>query len=99
MSLREMIENPPAISDVTLWRKLLIACALLFFVFVGAAMLDKRVTIYGAAPDHPVPATGQVFEVWSSGIVGWCRLCCWLFLVDHFSQEEARLAWHIVNIK
>jgi hypothetical protein len=63
MWLREAIENPPAISDVPLWRKLLIVCLMAFFVFVGAASLDKEFTIYGSAPDHPVPATGQIYEV------------------------------------
>jgi hypothetical protein len=63
MRLREMIENPPKISDIPLWRKVLIICALAFFVFIGAAMVDKELTIYGSAPDHPVPATGQIYEV------------------------------------
>jgi hypothetical protein len=63
MSLREMLEHPPPISDLSIWRKVLIASALAFFMFVFAVGIDKHLTIYGAAPDHPVPATGQVYAV------------------------------------
>lgn len=74
MSLRQMIENPPAFSGLPVWRKVLMVCALAFFVFVGFASVDKRLTIYGAAPDHPVPATGQVFEVYAIGHIRYVTL-------------------------
>jgi hypothetical protein len=63
MSLREMIEHPPTISDLPIWRKILVACALAFFLFVFAVGIEKHLTIYGSAPDHPVSATGQVYAV------------------------------------
>src|SRR5438552_2002913 len=63
MSIRQMIQHPPAIRDVPPWRKILIVCALAFFVFIFLAEVDKELTIYGSAPDHPVPATGQIYEV------------------------------------
>src|SRR5258708_3937001 len=63
MSLREMIEHPPNISDLPIWRKILLACSLAFFVFVFVAGIDKHLTIYGSAPDHPVAETGQIFSV------------------------------------
>jgi len=61
--LIKMIENPPRISDVPLWRKIVIIFALGFSLLIGAAMFDKELTIYGSAPDHPIPATGQIYEV------------------------------------
>jgi|SRR5579864_803519 len=63
MSLREMIEHPPAMSDLPIWRKILIVCALAFFVLISFAMVDKEMTIYGSAPDHPVPVKGEVYQV------------------------------------
>ena len=63
MSLREMIEHPPQIYDLPVWRKILILCAFAFCVFVGFASLNKELTIYASAPHHPVPANGQVYEV------------------------------------
>jgi hypothetical protein len=58
-----MIENPPALSEVPLWRKVLITFLIAACVFLGAAMMDKQLTIYGEAPDHPVAATGQVYGI------------------------------------
>lgn len=75
MSLHEMIKNAPAISDLPIWRKVLIACALVFFVFIGFAGVDKDWTIYGAAPDHPVPETGQICKVFvNNGYVRYVTL-------------------------
>ena len=73
-SLIEMIENPPAISEVPLWRKILITCLIAAFVFLGAATMDKRLTIYGEAPDHPVVSTGQVYEVYAIGQIRYVTL-------------------------
>jgi hypothetical protein len=58
-----MIEHPPNISDLPIWRKILLACSLAFFVFVFVAGIDKHLTIYGSAPDHPVAETGQIYSV------------------------------------
>jgi|SRR6185369_8639270 len=63
MSIREMIEHPPEFSDLPIWRKILFTCSLAFFVFLFVAGIDKHLTIYGSAPDHPVPATGQTYDV------------------------------------
>jgi hypothetical protein len=63
MSLREMIEHPPDIRDLPIWRKVLIACAFALFMFIGFASLDKDLTIYASAPTYPVAATGQVYPV------------------------------------
>ncbi len=64
MSLREMIGHPlPPISKLPLWRKVLIFCGIGFFVFVGVNLTYLDLTIYGWAPDHAVPATGQVYPV------------------------------------
>jgi hypothetical protein len=58
-----MIEHPPPISELPLWRKVLFLCALGFFVFVWAAGIYLHLTICGGAPDHAVPSTGQVYAV------------------------------------
>ncbi len=63
MSWYEKIKNPPPMSDLPLWRKVVMACALGFAVLMPFASLHKELTIYGAAPDHPVPETGQIYEV------------------------------------
>ncbi len=63
MSIREMVENPPAISDLPVWRRIVLVAALAFGLLIAAVAVDKHVTIYGSAPTHPVPATGQVYEV------------------------------------
>ena len=63
MSIREMIENPPAISHLPIWRKIVLVFALAFGLFVTAGAVDKHLTIYGTAPTHPVPETGRVYEV------------------------------------
>ena len=58
-----MVEHPPNISDLPMWRKIVLACSLAFFVFVFVAGIDKHFTIYGTAPDHPVAETGQIYSV------------------------------------
>ena len=63
MSIREVVKHPPAISDLPLWRKIILAVALAFFLLIGAVGIDKHLTIYGSAPNHPVPSTGQVYAV------------------------------------
>jgi hypothetical protein len=63
MGIREMVENPPAISDLPIWRKTVLVAAVVFSLFIAAVAVDKHLRIYASAPDHPVPATGQVHEV------------------------------------
>lgn len=61
--LIERIQSPPQVSDLPLWRKILILSALGFLLFVFARGVDEHFTIYGSSPDHPVPSAGQVYEV------------------------------------
>lgn len=63
MSIREMVKHPPMISDLPLGRKIVIAVALGFVMVVGAVGINEHLTIYGSAPNHPVPSTGQVYAV------------------------------------
>jgi hypothetical protein len=63
MSIRQMLEHPPAISDLPVWRKIALAVALAFVVLIGTVSIDKHLTIYGSAPDRPMPSTGQVYAV------------------------------------
>lgn len=63
MSLRERIEHPPKISDLATWRKVVLVVAVAFALLIAALAVDKHLTIYGSAPDHPVPAQGQVYPV------------------------------------
>ena len=63
MSMREMIENPPAMSELPAWRKIVLIVAVGFALLIAGVAADKHLTIYGSAPDHPVPATGQVYQV------------------------------------
>lgn len=63
LQLRKMIEHPPAFSNLPMWRKVVIVCAFAVFFFIFIASVDRQFTIYGSAPDHPMPATGQVYPV------------------------------------
>jgi hypothetical protein len=63
MTVPEMVEHPPAISDLPTWRKILIACALAFVVSIGFAAVNRELTIYGSAPDHSVPAQGKIYKI------------------------------------
>jgi hypothetical protein len=53
----------PRLSDLPAWRKALIYAAFGCFVFMAARAVDTDLTTYAKAPDHPVPATGQVLLV------------------------------------
>lgn len=61
--LIEQIQNPPEVPDLALWRRIFIFSAIALLVFVFFRGVDQHFTIYGSAPDHPVPSTGQVYEV------------------------------------
>jgi hypothetical protein len=63
MSLRAMIENPPTLSELTSWRKFVLVVAVAFGLLVAAIAVDKHLTIYSSAPDHPVPSEGRTYKV------------------------------------
>ena len=67
VAISERVEHPPALSDLPLWRRAFIVCALAFALVVTALAITKQLAIYGSAPDHPVPATGQMFEIYALG--------------------------------
>ena len=62
--LIKMIENPPAISDLPIWRKMVIAPAFCFSLLIGGMAFYEHLAIYEWAPDHSVPATGQIYLVY-----------------------------------
>jgi hypothetical protein len=51
------------LSDLPVWRAVLIIVALGFFLFVSARAVDEDLTTFAKAPDHPIPAAGQVYPV------------------------------------
>jgi len=52
-----------SLEDLQWWRKLLLACGLALWIYLGCAVLNKQADIYGSAPHAPVMATGQVYRV------------------------------------
>jgi hypothetical protein len=54
---------PTRLSDLPIWKAVLIVVALGFFLFVSARAVDEDLTTFAKAPDHPVPAAGQVYPV------------------------------------
>ena len=52
-----------SLSELPLWRKVLIALAMSLFFFVGVKQFNKEAEIYTAAPTAPVAATRQVSPV------------------------------------
>lgn|SRR5579862_411724 len=63
MWIRERLENPPQISDLSTWRKIVIVVAIAFALTTAFVGFDKHMEIQATAPDHPVPAQGRVFPV------------------------------------
>lgn len=63
MSFYERYRHPPPLSDLPTWKRLVFFAALGFVVLIGVLAIDKNLTIYGTAPDHPVPDKGQVYPV------------------------------------
>jgi hypothetical protein len=51
------------LSELPLWRKVLIVLAMGLFFFVGAKLFNKEVEIYTSAPAAPVAATRQISPV------------------------------------
>jgi hypothetical protein len=64
MSFYEKYRNPPSVSDLPIWKWLLFFSALGFSLAITAIAVDKDLTIYGTAPDHPVQETGQTYPVY-----------------------------------
>jgi hypothetical protein len=87
--LIKMVENPPAISDLPIWRKMLIVPAFCLGLLTTATAVYKDVTIYEWAPDHPLPATGQTYLV--SVMHGYVRYVT-LEAMQSFSLWEGREA-------
>lgn len=63
MSFYEKYRHPPPLSDFPIWRRVLFFAALGFSVLLAVVGADKHLTIYGTAPDHPVPEKGQIYSV------------------------------------
>ena len=63
MSLDDRIHNHAPFQALPIWRRVVLVCGLAFCLLVGAMTVDKEFDIYGADPDHPVQATGQVYPV------------------------------------
>lgn len=63
MWIRERLENPPQISDLSTWRKVVIVVAIAFALTIAFVGFDKDMEIQATAPNHPVPAQGRVFPV------------------------------------
>jgi len=61
MWIRERIENPP--SYLSTWRKSVLVVAAVFTLLVAFIGFDKHMEIQATAPDHPVPARGQVYPI------------------------------------
>jgi hypothetical protein len=60
-------------SDLSLWRKVLILALIAASLFFGFATADKNLDYLGA-PDHPVVSTGQIFRVYASGYIRYVTL-------------------------
>jgi hypothetical protein len=63
MSLEEMIRRQAPFHALPLWRRIVIVCCLGLAIFVGVMTFGREMDIYGSAPDHPVVATGQTYQV------------------------------------
>jgi len=50
--------------DLPPWKAVLILAALGFFFFVLARAVDEDLTTFAKAPDHAIPATGQMYPVY-----------------------------------
>ena len=51
-------------ADLPAWRKLVIACSLAVFCFLGLMATQQEITIYKSAPASPSPATRRVYPVY-----------------------------------
>jgi hypothetical protein len=63
MSFYEKYRHPSPLSDLPIWRRVLFFAAIGFSVLLAAVGVDKHLTIYGTAPDHPVPEKEQIYSV------------------------------------
>ena len=64
MSIRSFSRVHVTVSDLSLWRKLVLAGCLVLFIAIGfmAAFLDLR--IYYSSPNSPVANTGEINRVY-----------------------------------
>ena len=50
--------------DLPVWRKLVIACCLCLFCFLGVMAVNEEITIYMSAPVLPAPEIRKVYPVY-----------------------------------
>jgi hypothetical protein len=63
VTLIEVGKDLPAISDMPVWRRIVLYLTLGFFLLVTVLLIGDDSTIYESAPDHPVPTAGQMYAV------------------------------------
>jgi hypothetical protein len=63
MALDDRYKHPPPLSDLLTWKRVRFYAALGFSVLIAGVGADKGLTVYGTAPDHPVPDKGQISPV------------------------------------
>ena len=51
------------LSDLQLWRKLLLATCIVLWLFLGIKLFNQEADIYVSAPKSPVEPTGQLYAV------------------------------------
>lgn len=71
MWIRERLENPP--TNLSTWRKMVIVVMIAFATVIAVVGFNMHMEIQATAPDHPVPAHGQVYPVDVNH--GYIRLC------------------------
>jgi hypothetical protein len=53
-----------AISDLPLWKRILVVVALCYTVLAATGALNEDLAIWATAPDHPIVSTGQMYRVY-----------------------------------
>jgi hypothetical protein len=63
MGFYDKTRRPPSLNELPVWRRSLFLFLLGLSLLITVKGVDKGLTVYSSAPDHPIPEKGQIYSV------------------------------------